>query len=583
MRPAAVFHANRVVASSASARHHGVVRHLRRRESQSRCPHLDVIDADPDRDARRFEPVVAALDELTPRIELIRPGLCAFATRGPSRYFGGDDAVAGRAKTLVERCCPRMSHPGRCRRRSVRGSPSRPASGSEPGRGQHRAGGGEPVVPRPRCRFRPPSISPTWSTSWPVSGSAAWATCRPAGRRRARPLRDEGRGRSPARVRTRRPTSDRPNLPPTIWSMLDRTRSAGRCGGSGRLRVPRGSPTNSNAGSPHDGSACTRIVIGAETEHGEIHERVWRHEGALSAGAIADRLRWQLDGWLNGSIRHRPTAGIARLWLIPEEIVAADGRQLGFWGGDAAAAQRAIRALARVQGLLGTDDVAVPEFRGGRSPIEQVALVPAATVDLEGGRPAAHPSVIEAPWPGRIPAPAPANVFTDPPRVDVLDQAGVRVGVTGRGEPTADPVTRSHRPPPRGRHHRLGRALAGRRTLVGTRPAPAPSPLPADDRRRHRPSRHPRGRPVVPRSHVRFLSSPVTQAVLAGLLVPRRPRVLAAASQPHDGSVAFPGRVVAVAPLLRGRALALPPGPGVGSRDRCCFLAILVLGQPILA
>src|SRR5690606_7234033 len=53
------------------------------------------------------------------------------------------------------------------------------------------------------------------------------------------------------------------------------------------------------------GSACTRVVIGAETEHGERMERVWRTEGALTAAAIADRLRWQLDGWLQGSARHR--------------------------------------------------------------------------------------------------------------------------------------------------------------------------------------------------------------------------------------------------------------------------------------
>ncbi|NIS33406.1 MAG: hypothetical protein GWN73_23965, partial [Actinobacteria bacterium] len=38
--------------------------------------------------------MAAALDDVTPRIEITRPGTCAFATRGPSRYFGGDEAVA---------------------------------------------------------------------------------------------------------------------------------------------------------------------------------------------------------------------------------------------------------------------------------------------------------------------------------------------------------------------------------------------------------------------------------------------------------------------------------------------------------
>src|SRR4029453_19242220 len=90
------------------------------------------------------------------------------------------------------------------------------------------------------------------------------------------------------------------------------------------------------------GLACTRLVITAETEHGERLERVWRHEGALSVGAIADRTRWQLDGWLHHtSTPRRPTAGITLLRLAPDEVVPATGRQLGFWGAAAGADERA--------------------------------------------------------------------------------------------------------------------------------------------------------------------------------------------------------------------------------------------------
>src|SRR3546814_16007038 len=39
------------------------------------------------------------------------------------------------------------------------------------------------------------------------------------------------------------------------------------------------------------GSACTRVIIGAETEHGWHLVRVWRSEGSLTAAAIADRLQ----------------------------------------------------------------------------------------------------------------------------------------------------------------------------------------------------------------------------------------------------------------------------------------------------
>src|SRR5262249_13012890 len=92
--PAAVVFANRVVAATPAARARGVQRGQRRREAQGRCPEVQVLPRDEGREARAFEPVLASIEDLTPRIELTRPGSCAFATRGPSRYFGGDAALA---------------------------------------------------------------------------------------------------------------------------------------------------------------------------------------------------------------------------------------------------------------------------------------------------------------------------------------------------------------------------------------------------------------------------------------------------------------------------------------------------------
>ena len=46
------------------------------------------------------------------------------------------------------------------------------------------------------------------------------------------------------------------------------------------------------------GLACTRLSITAITERGARLTRVWRCAQPLNAAATADRLRWQLDGWL---------------------------------------------------------------------------------------------------------------------------------------------------------------------------------------------------------------------------------------------------------------------------------------------
>ena len=121
------------------------------------------------------------------------------------------------------------------------------------------------------------------------------------------------------------------------------------------------------------GLACTRVLVEAETEHGERLTRCWRHDGVLTPGALAERVRWQLDGWLAASAGNRDEDrrddGRAHaLALVPDEVVPADGRQLGFWGGDQAAHDRADRALARVQGMLGYDAVATAVVQGGRTP-----------------------------------------------------------------------------------------------------------------------------------------------------------------------------------------------------------------------
>ena len=441
--PAAVFVANRVVACTAAARAAGVRRHMRRREAQSRAPALLVLDHDSDRDARAFEAVVHAVEALTPRIEVTRPGRCAFPTRGPSRYFGGDEALAARALDVVAEVLTAPVAVG------VADGPFAAAHAARTALVRaNRSGGGEPpvwvVAPGRTAEYLAP-LSLGALDRPELADVLARLGLHSLGDLAALPAADVlGRFGSEGLEAHRlacgldpRPLATEPP-PPDLVVSAELDPPAEQV--APIAFVARGMADELHARLDARGSVCTRIVISAETEHGERSERVWRHEGALSAGAIADRVRWQMDGWLHANVRQRPSAGIAHLWLHPDEVVAADGRQLGFWGADTGAADRAVRAIARVQGLLGTDAVLVPEYAGGRDPGEQLRLVPAAGVDLGADRPAARPDWVGAPWPGRLPNPSPATLHPDAVPVDVLDARGRQVVVDGRCQPTAPPA-----------------------------------------------------------------------------------------------------------------------------------------------
>lgn len=84
----------RVVTASAGARAAGVGRGMRVRDAQARCPDLVVVPLDVDAQARAFEPVVQAIEQLVTGVEVIRPGVCAMRSRGLVRVYGAEDEAA---------------------------------------------------------------------------------------------------------------------------------------------------------------------------------------------------------------------------------------------------------------------------------------------------------------------------------------------------------------------------------------------------------------------------------------------------------------------------------------------------------
>ncbi|OZM75293.1 hypothetical protein CFN78_01850 [Amycolatopsis antarctica] len=436
--PAAVFTGNRVIACSAVAAARGVRRGMRRREAQAKCPEIAVLGADASRDARLFEPVAAAVEELVVGVEVVRPGLVAVPADGAAGYFGGEaelvellvDHVSASAGVECQVGVADGLFAGTlAAHRSVlveRGSAAGFLAGLDIGE-LNRPGAerGELVDLLRRLGLRT------------LGAFAALAERDVTSRFGAEGLLAHrlARGRSERPPHRRRPPPEL-SVTENFDPPLERIDAA--------AFMARTLASRLHAGLAGRGYACTRLGIHATTESGEELTRVWRCAEPLTPQGIADRVRWQFEGWLRTGEGIRPASGVTTLRLEPEETVAGTSLQLGLWrGGGSAlgavvseeqvlATEKAGRALVRVQGLLGPDAVFTAELGGGRGPAERVRLVP------WGERPAPLPGH-DAPWPGRLPAPAPATVFTRGISARIADSAGRPVGVTRRFGLTGSP------------------------------------------------------------------------------------------------------------------------------------------------
>jgi protein ImuB len=415
--PLAVLHANRVIAFSPAARERGVERGLRKRDAQSRCPELVVVAHDEGRDAVFFEPVIAAVEDLAAGVMVLRAGACGFAVRGPAGYFGGEDVVA---EKIIEQVATSVGVEAQV---GV-------ADGTFAAQLAARAG-----------RLIAPGETPGFLADLPVSvldrpplaDLLRRLGIRTLGEFAALPGSDVlarfgldaalahrlAAGRDDRPLQVRQPPTDL-SVTDTFDEPIERVDVAAFAARALAVRLQE-----RLAGY---GLAATRLEIGAVTAHGEQLSRVWRHDGLLSAQAIADRTRWQLDGWLT---RGRLTCGITTLTLSPQGVLRQAGLQPGLWGEPGADRDRAHRAMHRVQGLLGPESVLLGVPSGGRDPHDLVTAVPFGDERI--------PARPVGPWPAGLPAPFPALTVPAEP-VRLLDSTGAEVGVSARLAMTGVPV-----------------------------------------------------------------------------------------------------------------------------------------------
>ncbi|MGW4382925.1 DNA polymerase Y family protein [Kitasatospora sp. NPDC004531] len=523
--PVAVVEGGRVLASSDAARAAGVRRGQPLRLAQRFCPELRLRDRDEEAEARRFEPVVAAVEAFTPRVEVLRPGLCAIPVKGPARYFGGEEALTAGIRDAVAAALAAtrpVAEPQEERPADATGTaawveevfdeaPTGPEAAARPPLTVIDGGSAEPAPPsgaaplaavanpeppeaaepepepEPEPQLAPPAPEPE-PLAPPPRGLLGVADGLFAAVLAARAELLVPAGRTPEFLAPYPvSTLGEPELAELLhrlgvetvgaFAELAADVVANRFGptGSAAHRQARGLDPRPLA--PKDqgldlgveqlfdppeelaeplvfvgrtlaerlhtrlaevGLACQRVAVEVSCEGGRTVSRLWQHEGRLTAAALAERIRWQLNAWQSTGTFTDADGAFTALRLVPDGLFPDRGRQLALWG-EAVAEDRVERAVARVQSLLGYAGLRRGAPEGGRAPGEQQARLPWDEAALRENAAPRENREPDAPWPGRLTDPSPSVVPPDPVPVLVLDREGQPVAVDGRAEVSAPP------------------------------------------------------------------------------------------------------------------------------------------------
>jgi len=454
-KPCAVVHAQRVISRTPGAMRYGVQVGMRRRHAQALCPDIEIVAHQPNRDRNAFDAVVRKVNELVPLIEVSEPGLIVFAARGPSRYMGGDEMMASKIvealKTLV--ASELLIGVGVADSRlAAHIAASASASNSASSNSN---------------LFAPYVVEPDKTSEW----------------------------LAPQSVRV---LSEFANINRETVSLLERlglntlrdvcalseSVLAGRFGELGfeLHRLARGDEQHqlvvvapppehlcvekfdqpvsdqqivinsvqrmASAFTEYfsvNGAVCVRIVIAFELENGKRFERLWYRQQGLTASAIVESAKWQLEASLTSKFASELASelasnGLVRVQLIADEVRVDTARQLKLWGGSTQTDETATQAIGRLSELLGSAAVQVFKWQGGRDLLDSYQLVSAThTQTIGSGDNTEQPAVSK--WRGALPTPSPSVVYPEPVQAQINDQFGKLLSVSARHELSASPVT----------------------------------------------------------------------------------------------------------------------------------------------
>ena len=449
--PVAVMHANRVVSANAPARARGVDSGMTVRAARGRCPELLLAPREAETEARRFAAAAQALDDAVARFTVLGPGAVSIPADS-LRHTHADEsaAVEHLLNALTERTGWEFL-PGIADTPFAALLAARTATRVEPGRtGEFLAA--QPTRALDAALVLDETLEPSVLSDLVsvlerlgLRTLGAFADLDPADvGTRFGPLglrlRDLARGRGHRGLRDHSRAEDLvvevPLDPPTPRTDVLAFRA--RAAAAQLFTEVR-----------RRALVCTQVTIRLTATGGQVSARTWRLED-MSDNRVADRARWQAEGWLTAQPAAKRTAGqaenpvptsdpaptsdtdegIALLTLLAAELATPLATQRSLLDRSSGAVAH---SLERLQGLFGLDAVLVPGLQGGRDPQETNLWTPWQ----QAPRPDRDP---EAPWPGAIPAPHPVRILRTP--VELLDTAGAPVVARSTGLDSAPATLR---------------------------------------------------------------------------------------------------------------------------------------------
>lgn len=405
---------NRVVAVNAVAASVGVVVGMRRSEAEAVCPTVTTIISDPGAEAAAFEPVVAAVEEVIPRVEVAGPGLLFAPVVGAVRYYGSEE-------TLVEGVVGKIE--------ALTGHGYRVGMAAGPFAAQQAAAHATDdapvlVIADDAAFLRSLDVATVGSEE--LAATFRWLGITTLGQlaelpREAMLSRFGTDGLSAHRLATGDDRDAHPRAVPVDLAVEERFSPPLENLEQGAF-VGRALAHRLLADPAHHGALPHRVTVEAEAADGSVRIRTWRSLDPFDEATLAERVRWQLRAWLDEAQRGGGPGihgGVVRLRLAPADL-SDRGRQLALHE-DARSETEAHRALVQTQALVGMDGVMQAIPQGGRDPGER------ATWYRWGEEPAGNQRDLAATWSGAIPSPSPTLVPPEPTRLEVDWDGGMPV------------------------------------------------------------------------------------------------------------------------------------------------------------